>query len=67
MENNFRVILAKQKKTLKDVHNETNLSMTTLSGIYSEKTKNPEFLTMLKIADYLEVSMDELLGRELIE
>lgn len=62
MNNNFRVILAKQKKSLKDVHEVTHLSMTTLSGIYSEKTANPEFKTLLKIANYLNVSIDELLG-----
>lgn len=62
MKNNLRVILAQQKKSLTDVHEATNLSMTTLSGIYREKTANPEFKTLMKIADYLDVSIDELLG-----
>lgn len=54
--------MAKQKRTLRDVHEGTKLSMTTLSTVYSEKSKNPELQTLLKIAEYLNVSMDELLG-----
>jgi len=64
MKNNLRIILAIQNKTLFDIHRETKLSMTTLSAIYSEKAKNPESRTLIKIADYLGVSIDELIDRE---
>lgn len=64
MKNNFSIILAIQGKTLMDVHRVTNLSMTTLSAIKNQKAHNPGSKTIIKIADYLEVSIDEFLGRE---
>lgn len=62
MKNNFRIILATQKRSLQDVHEATGLSMTTLSGIYGERATNPQAQTLMKIAKYLDVTMDELLG-----
>lgn len=62
MNNNLRVILAKQKKTIADVHLDTGLSKPTITNIYYERSNNPEIQTLLKIAEYLEVSIDELLG-----
>lgn len=64
MKNNFRVILAKQRKTVADVHQATGLSKYTLTNFFYERTKNPELLTMLKISDYLGVGLDELIGIE---
>lgn len=66
MKNNLRIILATQKKSLQDVHNGTGLSMTTLSGVYGERATNPQAKTLIKIAKYLDVTMDELLGIEKI-
>ena len=64
MKNNLRIILAKQRKKVSDVHKATGISKTTLTSLYYERTKNPEAETLLKIADYLGVSIDELLTPE---
>jgi bacteriophage CI repressor helix-turn-helix domain len=64
MKNNFRVILAKQRKKVSDVYRDTGISKTTLTNLYYERTKNPETETLLKIAEYLGVTLDELLKPE---
>ncbi|KKF62403.1 helix-turn-helix domain-containing protein [Streptococcus uberis] len=64
MENNFRVLLAKQRKKVSDVHKATGISKSTLIGLYYERTKNPETETLIKVADYLGVTIDELLTVE---
>lgn len=64
MNNNFRVILAKQRKKVSDVHKATGISKSALISLYYERTKNPEAETLLKIANYLGVSIDELLTPE---
>lgn len=62
LENNLRIILAKQRKKISDIHEATGISKTTLTSLYYERTKNPETVTLLKIADYLGVTIDELLN-----
>ncbi|ETI83948.1 helix-turn-helix domain-containing protein [Streptococcus anginosus] len=64
MKNNLRVILAKQRKKVSDVAKATGISKTTLTSLYYERTKNPETATLLKVADYLGVTIDELLNAE---
>lgn len=64
MKNNFRILLAKKRKKVSDVHEATGISKTTLTSLYYERTKNPETETLLKIADYLGVTLDELLTPE---
>ena len=64
MENNFRVLLARQRKKVSDVHESTGIAKSTLIGLYYERTKNPETTTLLKVADYLGVTIDELLNAE---
>lgn len=64
MKNNFRVILAKQRKKVSDIHNMTGISKSTLTALYYERTKNPDTQTLLKIAKCLNVSLDELLTIE---
>lgn len=64
MKNNFRVLLAKQRKKVSDVHKETGIAKSTLIALYYERTKNPEAETLLKIANYLGVTIDELLTPE---
>ena len=64
MKNNLRVLLAKQRKKVIDVYKATGISKTTLTSLYYERTKNPEAETLLKIADYLGVTIDELLTPE---
>lgn len=62
MKNEFRTILAYQKKNVTDVHVDTGISKTTLFNLYHERSKNPELQTLLKITDYLNITVDELLG-----
>lgn len=64
MKNNFRILLAKQRKKVSDVHKATGISKSTLAALYYERTKNPELETLLKIANYLGVTIDELLTPE---
>lgn len=64
MKNNLRIILAKQRKKVSDIHKATGISKTTLTSLYYERTKNPETETLLKVANYLGVTIDELLTPE---
>lgn len=64
MNNNFRVILAKQRKKVSDVHEATGISKSTLTALYYERTKHPDIKTLQKVADYLGVTVDELLSVE---
>ena len=62
MKNNLRVILAMQKKKVSDVFEGTGISKTTLTSLYYEKSVNPSFNTLKKIADYLNVKIDDLIA-----
>jgi len=64
LKNNMRVILAKKRLKVADVARETGLSKSTLTALYYERTKRPDIETLLKIANYLGVSIDELLTPE---
>lgn len=64
LENNFRVLLAKRRKKVSDVAKSTGLSNGTLISLYYERTKRPDIETLQKVADYLEVTLDELLTVE---
>ena len=64
MKNNLRLILATQKKTVKDLHLGTGLSITTLTALFYERIKEPKVTTLLRIAKYLGVSLDELIDNE---
>ena len=64
MNNNFRVILAKQRKKVSDVHKATGISKSALISLYYERTKRPDIETLQKVAEYLGVTLDELLTPE---
>lgn len=64
MKNNLRVILAKRREKISDVHKATGVSKTTLTSLYYERALNPKMETLLKIANYLNVSVDYLLTPE---
>ena len=61
MKNNMRVILAKKRLKGADVARETGLSKSTLTALYYERSKNPTSETLQKVADFLEVTIDDLL------
>ena len=64
MRNNFRVILAKKRKTVADLSKDTGISKTTLTNLYYERTKNPDSQTLLKLSKALGVTIDEILTVE---
>lgn len=64
MRNNFRVILAKKRKTVADLSKDTGISKTTLTNLYYERTKNPDSQTLLKLSKSLGATIDELLNVE---
>lgn len=64
MKNNLRIILAQKRLKLSDLEKPTGLSNSTLNALYYERTKNPTLETLKKIADYLGVTIDELLTVE---
>ena len=57
----MRVILAKKRLKVADVARETGLSKSTLTALYYERSKNTTFETLQKVADFLEVTIDDLL------
>ena len=61
MKNNFRVILAKQRKKVLDVYEATGISKSTLTALYYERAKNPSLDTLKKVSSYLGVTLDEFL------
>lgn len=66
MNNNFRVLLALQGKTVNDVHEATRISKTTLTDLFYCRAKNPQLQTVMKIANYLDVTIDDLFNESLI-
>ena len=64
MKNNMRVLLAQKRQKVSDVHKATGISKSTLTALYYERTKNPETETLLKVANYLGVTLNELLNVE---
>lgn len=63
MKNNLRVLLALKKKKVSDVSRATGISMPTLLGLYHERIKEPKVTTLMTIANYLEVSIDDLMNQ----
>lgn len=53
---NFRIYSAIEKKNIQDVHNETNISRTTISNIKNGLSKGIEFKTIEKISECLNIS-----------
>ncbi len=64
MKNNFRVLLAVKKKKIVDVYVATGISRNTLTALFYERIKEPKVTTLLRIAKYLGVSLDELIDNE---
>lgn len=64
MKNNFRILLAKQRRKISDVYKATGISKSTLTALYYERTKHPDIRILQKVAEYLGVTIDELLNAE---
>lgn len=64
MKNNFCVILEKTPKNFKSFNRDRGIVRSTLTSFYYERYVNPTTKNLLKIADYLGVTLDELLTPE---
>ena len=64
MKNNMRVLLAKRREKVSDVAKMTGLSKSTLTALYYERAKSPTIDALQRVADYLGVTIDELLTPE---
>lgn len=64
MQNNMRVLLAKKREKVSHVAKATGLSKSALTALYYERTKRPDIETLQNVANYLGVTLDELLTPE---
>lgn len=64
MKNNLRVLLAKKRLKVSDLAKGTKLSKSALTALYYERTKRPDITTLQKVANFLNVTIDELLNVE---
>lgn len=64
MKNRLRVLLAENKLTIDDLHRGTGISCSTLSRLKREESDNPEIQTLIKIAQFFNVGLDDLIEME---
>lgn len=61
-ENNFSKIVGERLLSITKISIETGISRSTLTSFYYKKTTNIRVSTLLKICDYLEIELLELIG-----
>ena len=61
MKNNLRVILAIKKMKISALSIATGVSRNTLTALFYERIKEPKVTTLIKIADYLGCTVDDLI------
>lgn len=64
MQNNLRILLAKKRLKVSDLAKGTKLSKSALTALYYERTTRPDITTLQKVANFLNVTVDELLNVE---
>lgn len=64
VKNNLRVLMAKKKMTIRDVHKATGMSEVTISKLYHEKSNTIAFETIRKLCEFFDCSVEELLYLE---
>ncbi|MDT2836003.1 helix-turn-helix transcriptional regulator [Enterococcus durans] len=64
MKNNLSKILGERLLKVSDVFKATGISKTTLTDIYYQRAKNIQLDTLMKICDYLQVSLSDLIEYE---
>jgi putative transcriptional regulator len=62
--NNLRVLMAKHKMNIQDVHEKTGLSRTTISKLYNEESTTIAFETISKLCKLFNCDVDDLLYLE---
>lgn len=61
IENNFRILLAEQKKKMSDVEKDTGLAKNSIRSLYYETSKGIQFKTLATICDYLKCDVGDLI------
>lgn len=61
MKNNLSKVLGERLLKVSDVFKATGISKTTLTDIYYQRAKNIQLETLMKICDYLQISLSELI------
>lgn len=61
-ENNFSKILGERLLKISEVHESTKISKSTLTDFYYKRAENIQLKTLLKICDFLEISLNELIS-----
>ncbi|PSL41738.1 putative transcriptional regulator [Salsuginibacillus halophilus] len=64
VKNNLRVLMAKHKMDIQDVHEKTGLSRTTISKLYHEESQKLGIDTIAKLCDLFECQIQDLLYLE---
>lgn len=64
MKNNLSKILGERLLKVSDVFEGTGISKTTLTDIYYQRAKNVQLDTLMKICDYLQVPLSDLIEYE---
>lgn len=60
----FSDLLGKRKEKISDVYEATGISRTTLTNLYYEREQNIQMKTLLKLCDYFQVPLEELVSYE---
>lgn len=61
MKNNFSIVLGEKLLNVTDVHNATGVARSTLTKFYYRRSKTIKLDTLVKICDYLQVPLSELI------
>lgn len=61
VKNNLRVLMAKNKMNIKDVHEKTGLSRTTISKLYNEESTKIGLDTIASLCVLFNCDVDDLL------
>jgi putative transcriptional regulator len=61
VKNNLRVLMAVHKMNIKDVHEVTGLSRTTISKLYNEESTTIAFETIYKLCKLFSCDVNDLL------
>lgn len=64
MKNNFSKILGERLLSITDVSKETGISRSTLTSFYYRKNSMIQYETLIKICDYLQINLSELIEYE---
>jgi putative transcriptional regulator len=64
VKNNLRILMAKEKLTIRDLHKATGLSEITISKLYHEKSTTIAFETIMKLCNFFNCELGDLLFLE---